>query len=69
MRFRARKTVKLGPIHLNFTQSGFSSWSLRLGRYSWNSKRGHTFDTPGWGRVEFGERPGRKRARRAADSR
>jgi hypothetical protein len=44
--FRSRR--KFGPIILNFTQRGFSSWSIKLGRWSWNSKtRAHRVDLPG----------------------
>lgn len=43
-----RRTIKLGPLRLNFTQRGFSSWSLRIGRWSWNSRRrSHRVDLPG----------------------
>jgi Protein of unknown function (DUF4236) len=43
-----RRTWKLGPLRLNFTQGGFSSWSLKIGRWSWNSKaRAHRVDLPG----------------------
>lgn len=43
-----RKTVRLGPIRLNFTKKGLSSWSVRLGRWSWNSRtRRHRVDLPG----------------------
>ncbi len=43
-----RKTWKLGPLRLNFTQGGLSSWSLRIGRWSWNSRtRAHRVDLPG----------------------
>jgi Protein of unknown function (DUF4236) len=44
--FRQRK--KFGPLILNFTQNGFSSWSIKIGRWSWNSKaRAHRVDLPG----------------------
>ena len=44
--FRSRR--KFGPLILNFTQNGFSSWSIKIGRWSWNSKaRAHRFDLPG----------------------
>jgi len=43
-----RKTVRLGPLRLNFTRKGFSSWSLKFWRWSWNSKaRRHRVDLPG----------------------
>ena len=44
--FRQRK--KFGPLILNFTQNGFSSWSIKIGRWSWNSKaKAHRVDLPG----------------------
>ena len=27
-----RKTIRLGPLRLNFTKHGFSSWSIRIGQ-------------------------------------
>lgn len=60
MKFRARKAIKLGPLRLNFTQKGFSSYSIRVWRYTWNSRTGQSrFDTPGWGGVVWG---GKKKA-------
>jgi hypothetical protein len=57
MRFRFRKSKQLGPLRLNFTEHGFSSWGLHIGPWSWNSRtRRQTFDTPGPGYVEFGGR-------------
>ncbi|MEU4688296.1 DUF4236 domain-containing protein [Actinoplanes sp. NPDC023714] len=44
--FRSRK--KFGPLILNFTENGYSSWSLKIGRWSWNSRtRAHRYDLPG----------------------
>jgi Protein of unknown function (DUF4236) len=44
--FRSRK--RLGPLVLNFTQRGFSSWGLKIGPWSWNSRtRAHRVDLPG----------------------
>jgi hypothetical protein len=44
--FRSRK--KFGPIILNFTEHGFSSWSIKIGRWSWNSRtRANRVDLPG----------------------
>jgi hypothetical protein len=44
--FRQRK--KFGPLILNFTQNGFSSWSIKIGRWSWNSRaKAHRVDLPG----------------------
>ncbi|HWH00110.1 MAG TPA: DUF4236 domain-containing protein [Pilimelia sp.] len=43
-----RKVVRFGPLRLNFTRNGFSSWSVKLGRWSWNSRaRAHRVDLPG----------------------
>jgi len=43
-----RKVVRLGPLRLNLTKGGLSSWSLKIGRWSWNSRaRAHRFDLPG----------------------
>lgn len=62
MRFRARRTVTLGPLRLNLTQSGFSSWGVKVGPWSWNSRtRKNTVDTPGPGYVQT---KGRKKKRK-----
>lgn len=43
-----RKIVRLGPVHLNFGNHGFASWSLKFGRWSWNSRtRRQRVDLPG----------------------
>jgi hypothetical protein len=43
-----RKTIRLGPLRLNFTKKGFSSWSFKIWRWSWNSKaKAHRIDLPG----------------------
>jgi hypothetical protein len=35
-------------VRLHFTKNGFSSWSIRLWRWSWNSKtRKQRVDLPG----------------------
>jgi hypothetical protein len=48
MAFIFRKTVRLGPVRLHFTKNGFSSWSVRIWRWSWNSKtRKQRVDLPG----------------------
>lgn len=53
IRFRARKTVRIGPVRLHFTERGFSSWGLQVGRWTWNARtRRHTLDTPGPGSVQ-----------------
>jgi hypothetical protein len=57
MRFRYRRSFRFGPLRFNFTQKGFSSWGLTIGRWSWNSRtRRHTVDTPGPGHLESGGR-------------
>ena len=43
-----RKVYRIGPLHLNFTKNGLSSWSIKLGKWSWNSRtRAHRVDLPG----------------------
>ena len=50
MGFKVRKTVRLGPLRLHFTQRGFSSWGIKVGRLTWNARTGKTtVDTPGPG--------------------
>jgi hypothetical protein len=63
MRFRARKTFRLGPVFFVFTQSGFSSWGIRIGPWTHNITRGtHTIDTPGPGSLHSrGRRRGGRR--------
>lgn len=61
MRFRARKTFRLGPLFATFTQRGFTSWGVRIGPWTWNLTRGtHSVDTPGPGSVHFGRKRGRR---------
>jgi hypothetical protein len=61
MRFRLRKTVRVGPVKLIFTERGFSSWGLQVGRWTWNARTGrHTVDTPGPGSLQS---RGRRRRR------
>jgi hypothetical protein len=56
-----RKRMKFGPLVFNFGKTGFTSWGLQIGRWSWNPRsRKHYVDTPGLGYVEFG---GRRRRR------
>lgn len=48
MGIQMRKTRRLGPVHLNFTEHGLSSWSLKVGPWSWNSRsRAERVDLPG----------------------
>jgi hypothetical protein len=53
IRYRARRTLRLGPLRLHLTERGLSSWGLQVGRWSWNARtRRHTINTPGRGFVE-----------------
>lgn len=64
MRFRLRRSFRIGPLKLNFTEHGFSSWGLQVGRWMWNARTGrHTYDTPGPGSLQSGGRRPRRRAR------
>lgn len=57
MKFKARKTFRLGPLYFNFTQRGFTSWGIRIGPWSRNVTRGTwTVDTPGPGSLHGGRR-------------
>ena len=58
MKFRLRKQLRFGPLRVNLTQRGLSSWGLGAGRWwSWNSRtRRHTVNTPGPGSVVMGGR-------------
>ncbi|GGS07417.1 MULTISPECIES: DUF4236 domain-containing protein [Micromonospora] len=48
MGIQFRKRKKYGPVILHFTENGFSSWSIKIGRWSWNSNtRAHRVDLPG----------------------
>lgn len=43
-----RKSFKIGPFRWHFTKNGFSSWSIKIGRWSWNSRtRKNRVDLPG----------------------
>ncbi len=43
-----RKVIKLGPLHLNFGKDGYSSWSIKIWKWSWNSRtRANRVDLPG----------------------
>lgn len=43
-----RKTKKFGPLLLHFGRRGLSSWGIKIGRWSWNSRaRAHRLDLPG----------------------
>src|SRR5690606_4677724 len=46
IRYRQRKSF--GPLKLNFTQQGLSSWSIKIGPWSWNSRsKKNSVDLPG----------------------
>lgn len=69
MGIKARKQVRLGPVRLHFTQQGFSSWSVRLGPWSWNSRRrAHRVDLPGPWHWQGESRRTRRRSRRDAQA-
>jgi hypothetical protein len=43
-----RKIIKLGPIRIHIGKSGVSSWSLQIGKWSWNSRtKKQRVDLPG----------------------
>ncbi len=43
-----RKVYKVGPIHFNVGRHGLSSWSIKIGKWSWNSRtRAQRVDLPG----------------------
>jgi hypothetical protein len=43
-----RKVMRLGPLRLNFTKKGLSSWTFKIGPWSWNSRaKAHRVDLPG----------------------
>lgn len=43
-----RKRMRIGPVILHFTDQGLSSWSLKVGPWSWNSRRrAQRVDLPG----------------------
>lgn len=61
MKFRARKTLRFGPLRFHFTQRGFSSWGWKIGPWTHNVTSGrHTIDTPGPGALHS---RGRRRSR------
>lgn len=48
MIIRARKSLRFGPFRINLTQRGLTSWGVKLGPWSWNSRtRAHRLDLPG----------------------
>ena len=46
IKYRQRKSF--GPLKFNFTQNGMSSWGIKIGRWSWNSRtKKNAVDLPG----------------------
>ena len=43
-----RKTIRLGPVRIHIGKRGVSSWSLQVGKWSWNSRtKKQRVDLPG----------------------
>lgn len=43
-----RKAFKLGPFRFNVNKSGWTSTTIKVGPWSWNTKtRAHRVDLPG----------------------
>ena len=43
-----RKRMKFGPLVFNWGKSGLTSWGIKIGRWSWNSRtRRQSVDLPG----------------------
>lgn len=56
--FRGRKTIRIGPVRLHFSQRGYTGWGLKIGRWTWSARTGkHSLDTPGFGSVQWGGNP------------
>lgn len=48
MPFTFRRRLTLGPLFVNISKRGVSSWGIKLWRLTWNLKRGTTsIDLPG----------------------
>jgi hypothetical protein len=48
MPFLFRKVHRFGPLHFNVGNRGLSSWSIKIGKWSWNSRtRKQRVDLPG----------------------
>ncbi len=59
MRFRARKRVRIGPVvlYFGFPPLRMTSWGLHVWRWTWNARtRKQTFDTPGPGSLQWGDK-------------
>lgn len=45
---RFRKQIRRGPLRFNFGKNGFTSWGIKVGPWSWNSRtRKQRVDLPG----------------------
>jgi hypothetical protein len=43
-----RKVYRFGPLHINVGRKGVSSWSIKIWRWSWNSRtHKQNVDLPG----------------------
>jgi hypothetical protein len=43
-----RKVYRFGPLRFNVGNHGLSSWGIKIGKWSWNSRtRRSRFDLPG----------------------
>lgn len=43
-----RKRLRFGPFVWNFSRNGFTSWGVKIGPWSWNSRtRAQRVDLPG----------------------
>lgn len=65
MRFYWRQSIDTGLVRWNFTQRGYSSYTVRVFLWtSWNSRSGWKFNPPGPGWFSFGPKPQRRRRAR-----
>lgn len=61
MRFNLHGRKRVGPLFVNYSKRGLTSWGFKVGPFTWNAKTHQsTFDTPGPGSVSWG---GRRRTR------
>jgi hypothetical protein len=57
LRFRGRKTLRFGPLRIHLSQSGYTGWGLKVWRWTYSHTTGRqSFDTPGFGSVQWGDR-------------
>jgi hypothetical protein len=53
VKFRYRPVIRIGPLYFRFSENGFTSWGIKIGRFSRNFTHGQTtIDTPGPGYVQ-----------------